>query len=93
MKVYLFAVLYVCNLNLILFNRWLIFLLLGSIFVPQIVKNTVRGRKAEYLTGYTILASVHILLIPTYFKLYQYNFMYLEPKPYYSSFLVGWVCL
>ena len=37
------VIVYICYLNKIFFNKILIFILIGSIWIPQIYRNTVKG--------------------------------------------------
>ena len=71
----------------------LVILILGSIWVPQIYRNTVKGYRNTPSINYAICQSLHSICIPMYIKGSDNNFLALKPHLKFIIFLIVWVCI
>mmetsp|Transcript_15785 Transcript_15785/g.26650 ORF Transcript_15785/g.26650 Transcript_15785/m.26650 type:complete len:168 (+) Transcript_15785:990-1493(+) len=73
--IYLFAIVIILLMNEFFLNKFLVLTYFGSLWLPQIYRNTLKSLKDGPDLNYCCAASVHALLIPVYFKLVEQNFL------------------
>ena len=82
----------------VLFLQWIYlifiwtFIVLGSIWVSQIYKNTVKGSRGVPNMNYAGWMTLHITLIPLYSLLVDHNIAFFEPDRVKGLILAIWVC-
>ena len=78
-KIYLVAFLYLLMLQHLFIDKILIFLLVSSVWIPQIIVNTIHGQKGVPDIYFAAVTSLHLMYIPLYFKMTENNYLFLRP--------------
>ena len=78
-------------INKIILNDFCVFFMLGSIWIPQIIKNAINGYRNTPTIIYAICQSIHSVFIPIYNKGFQSNFLALKPHYQFVLFLILWI--
>lgn len=90
-RTYLVALIVSTFIQKLYFSNNCIFFLIGSIWVPQIIRNLAYGYKEVPKMSYAISQTIHMLWIPIYIKGVDNNLLFLEPDYFFVSILSVWV--
>ena len=93
LRLYFLGSIYVFCEPYILLNYIPIFLLFCSVWVPQIITNTLYGYKDGPGLRYAIVTSAHCAGLPLYFKVTTKNFMMLKPDYLFAGSMVFWITI
>jgi hypothetical protein len=93
LRLYFLGSIYVFCEPYILLNYIPIFLLFCSVWVPQIITNTLYGYKDGPGLSYAIVTSAHCAGLPLYFKVTTKNFMMLKPDYLFAGSMVFWITI
>jgi hypothetical protein len=86
--VYILSFMSVIFISEMYISDWIIAAIMGSIWIPQIYRNTVKGcRNMPSSMTYAVCTSVHLLLVPVYFKGINDNFLAMKPHFYFVMLL------
>lgn len=91
-KIYLVAFFSVIVIQDIYLNDFWVLATLGSVWIPQIVRNAVKGFRNTPEIYFAICMSAHAVAVPMYIKATSSNFLFLQPHYSFSAFLFLWVC-
>ena len=75
------------------FDKWMLFGMTGSLWVPQIIKNVRYGSKNAPCVAFAVTQTFSIHYIPLYLKLNPYNFLMVEQDITTSICLFSYVII
>ena len=92
-KIYILAFLSVIYIQKLYLNEFCIFIFIGSIWVPQIYRNSIYGYKKTPHFTFAVFVTLHLTFIPVMVKGVKNNFLFLKPNTSFTITLIFWVAL
>ena len=66
-------------------------LIVGSVWVPQIIDNVRKNNKGIPTLQYFALQTINMIIFPIYICAVDGNILFLRPKQGFAIFLTGWI--